>query len=157
VLVDEDIFMAVTIKEYIVLYSSGETLNLDEVNKKAAEGWELVNVSSLRGVRQQVVSAYVMQRSAGQSETDTLVGVFTASASDNRISLSSHGLGNGALVRFATGTEPANALPTPLAEGIYYYVVGARGNDFQVSLIDGGNPVDITDAGVGGTNEVWRK
>jgi hypothetical protein len=148
--------MAVTIKEYIVLYSSGE-LDLSEVNEKAAEGWELINTNSRTGPVGQVQTAFIMGRSAGQTETDVLVGTFTVTPSDNRILVSSHGLGIGAMVRFALGAEPANALPTPLAVGIYYYVVGARQNDFQVALIAGGNAVDITDAGVGGTNEVWRK
>jgi hypothetical protein len=157
VLVDDYIFMAVTIKEYVVLYSSGEGLNLDEVNQKAAEGWELIQVEALRGVRQQLQVAYVMQRSAGQSETDVLVGTFTASASDNRITLSGHGLANDQMVRFALGTEPTNTLPVPLVEGVYYFVVGARLNDFQVSLMAAGTVVDLTSAGVGGTNEVWKK
>jgi hypothetical protein len=149
--------MAVTIKEYVALYTSGESLNLDEVNKHAAEGWELISVTSLRGVRQQVVTAYVMGRSAGQSETDVKVGVFTVQASGNWVVINSHGLANGTMVRFALGVEPENVLPAPLVEGIYYFVVNARGNDFQVSLIADGSPVDITNAGVGGTNEVWKK
>jgi hypothetical protein len=149
--------MAVTIKEYIALYTSGESLNLDEVNKHAAEGWELISISALRGVRQQVVTCYVMGRSAGQSETDVKVGVFTVGVSNNTIIINNHGMVNGTMVRFALGTEPENVLPAPLAAGVYYYVIAARGNDFQVSLIADGSPVDITNQGVGGTNEVWKK
>jgi len=148
--------MAVTIKEYIVLYSSGE-LDLTEVNRKAAEGWELVNTNSRTGPVGQVQTAFIMGRSAGQSATDVKVGVFTVQASGNWVVISSHGLANGTMVRFALGVEPENVLPAPLVEGIYYFVVNARGNDFQVSLIADGSPVDITNAGVGGTNEVWKK
>jgi hypothetical protein len=149
--------MAVTIKEYIVLYSSGNTPNLDEVNQKAAEGWELVNTVAVHGVRNQLQCAYFMGRSAGQSTTDVKVGVFTVGVSNNTIIISNHGMVNGTMVRFALGVEPENVLPAPLTAGVYYYVIAARGNDFQVSLIADGSPVDITNQGVGGTNEVWKK
>jgi hypothetical protein len=148
--------MAVTIKEYIVVYSQGE-LDLTEVNQKAAEGWELVNTNSRTGPVGQVQTAFIMGRSAGQSETDVKVGVFTVGVSNNTIIINNHGMVNGTMVRFALGTEPENVLPAPLVEGIYYFVVNARGNDFQVSLIADGSPVDITNQGVGGTNEVWKK
>jgi hypothetical protein len=92
-----------------------------------------------------------------QSTDDTLVGTFTVSVQENRILLPSHGLLNDDQVRFALGTEPVNALPPPLVEGTYYFVVGARGNDFQVALSQGGAVVVITDRGVGGTNEVWKR
>jgi hypothetical protein len=148
--------MAVTIKEYIVLYSSGE-LDLTEVNRKAAEGWELVNTNSRTGPVGQVQTAFIMGRSAGQSATDVKVGVFTVGVSNNTIIINNHGMVNGTMVRFALGVEPENVLPAPLAAGVYYYVIAARGNDFQVSLIADGSPVDITNQGVGGTNEVWKK
>jgi hypothetical protein len=92
-----------------------------------------------------------------QSTDDTLVGTFTVSVQENRILLPSHGLLNDDQVRFALGTEPVNALPPPLVEGTYYFVIGARGNDFQVALSQGGSIVVITDRGVGGTNEVWKQ
>jgi hypothetical protein len=92
-----------------------------------------------------------------QSTDDTLVGVFTVSVQENRILLPSHKLIDDDQVRFVLGTEPVNALPPPLVEGTYYFVVGARGNDFQVALTQGGSVVVITDRGVGGTNEVWKQ
>jgi hypothetical protein len=85
------------------------------------------------------------------------VGVFTVSVQENRILLPSHQLVDNDQVRFVLGTEPVNALPPPLVEGTYYFVVGARGNDFQVALTEGGAAVVITDRGVGGTNEVWKR
>jgi hypothetical protein len=88
--------------------------------------------------------------------SDTLVGTFTVSVQENRILLPSHHLVDDDQVRFALGSEPVNALPPPLVEGTYYFVVGARGNDFQVALTQGGSVVIITDRGVGGTNEVWK-
>jgi hypothetical protein len=89
--------------------------------------------------------------------TDTLVGEFAVSVQEDRILLPSHGLIDDDQVRFALGTEPVNILPPPLVEGTYYFVVGARGNDFQVALEQGGSVVVITDRGVGGTNEVWKR
>jgi hypothetical protein len=92
-----------------------------------------------------------------QSTDDTLVGEFTVSVQEDRILLPSHGLIDNDQVRFVLGSEPINALPPPLVEGTYYFVVGARGNDFQVALEQGGTVVVITDHGVGGTNEVWKR
>jgi hypothetical protein len=158
VLVDEDIHMAVTIKTYQWLFESGNDPDVTELNKLAAEGWEFVFGGSRTSSTGQTQFGYLLQRSAGQTtETDVLVGTFTVTPSDNRIQLGNHGLVNGDLVRFALGNEPTNVLPAPLNEGIYYYVIGSRINDFQVSLIAGGNPVDIIDQGVGGTNQVWKK
>jgi hypothetical protein len=150
--------MAVTLKNYIVLYSEGNQLDLAEVNQKAAEGWELLQFFVAKGEkRAQARFAYVMQRSAGQTETDVLVGTFTVGTSANTIIINSHGLPNGALVRFALGPETGNVLPAPLQSGVYYYVVNTRGNDFQVSLISGGAAIDITTSGTGSTNQVWKK
>jgi hypothetical protein len=92
-----------------------------------------------------------------QSTDDTLVGTFTVSVQENRILLPSHKLADNDQVRFALGSEPVNVLPPPLIEGTYYFVVGARGNDFQVAVTQGGAVVVITDRGVGGTNEVWKQ
>ena len=92
-----------------------------------------------------------------QATDDTLVGTFTVSVQENRILLPSHKLVDNDQVRFALGSEPVNALPPPLVEGTYYFVVGARGNDFQVALAQGGSVIVITDRGVGGTNEVWKQ
>jgi hypothetical protein len=89
--------------------------------------------------------------------SDTLVGTFSVSVQENRILLPSHQLVDDDQVRFVLGTEPVNVLPPPLVEGTYYFVVGARGNDFQVALTQGGSVIVITDRGVGGTNEVWKK
>jgi len=85
------------------------------------------------------------------------VGVFTVTPQDNRVQLPNHQLVDGDQVRFALGSEPINELPAPLVEGTHYFVVGARINDFQVSLTQGGAVVVITNQGVGGTNEVWKQ
>jgi hypothetical protein len=158
VLVDEDKLMAVTIKTYQWIFETGNDPDVTEINKLAAEGWEFVFGGSRISSSGQSQFGYLMQRSAGQTtETDVLVGTFTVATSANQVILSNHGLQNGDMVRFALGPESGNVLPLPLVEGVYYFVVGARGSDFQVSLIAGGNVVDITSQGVGATNQVWRK
>jgi hypothetical protein len=157
-LVDEDIFMAVTIKTYQAIFTAGNEPDLTQVNELAAEGWELLHFNAFKpDSRAMVQWIYILQRSAGQTETDVLVGHISVTVSDNRFALAGHGLSNSDLVRFALSPEAGNVLPAPLVEGVYYFVVGARLNDFQVSLISGGSVVDITSTGVGTTNEIWRK
>ena len=87
--------------------------------------------------------------------SDTLVGTFTVSVQEDRILLPSHQLVNDDQVRFAL-TGETNALPTPLVEGAYYFVVGARGNDFQVTTHAGTPAMIIEDRGTG-SNEVWKQ
>jgi hypothetical protein len=89
---------------------------------------------------------------------DMLVGYFTVTTpTQDRIQLSNSPLVNDDQVRFALGTDPGSALPTPLLEDTFYFVIGARNNDFQVSVTQGGAALDITDTGTGATNEVWKK
>lgn len=149
--------MAVTIKEYRWLFETGNDPDVTELNKLAAEGWEFVHGGSRVSSTGQTQFGYLIQRSAGQSETDVRVGTFTIGTSANTVIINNHGIMNGDMVRFQLGPEPENVLPSPLQGGIYYYVVNARGNDFQVSLIAGGAGIDITNQGVGTTNEVWKK
>lgn len=149
--------MAITLKEYKWVFETGNDPDVTELNQAAAEGWEFVYGGSRTSGSGQTQWGYLMQRSAGQSETDVLVGTFTVGTSDNRITIPDHGLLSTDMVRFALGTEPINELPAPLVEGVYYFLVGLRGNDFQVSLISGGMAVDLTSQGVGGTNQVWKK
>lgn len=84
----------------------------------------------------------------------SLVGVFTASTSDDRILIASHGLVDGAEIRFVLDDPMSCALPTPLNENDVYFVTGARGNDFQVCATSGGPLINLTDRGTG-SNEVW--
>lgn len=88
---------------------------------------------------------------------DVLVGPFAVSVQADQILIPSHGLINGDQVKFVLESGNATAaLPTPLVETGYYYVVGARGNDFMVSGTNNGPAINITDKGVG-SNEVWKK
>ena len=99
------------------------------------------------------------KKSAKQAEAkaaDTLVGNFTVSVQEDRILLPSHHLVDDDKVRFALGTDPTSALPTPLVEDAYYFVVGARGNDFQVTTQAGGFVMIIEDRGTG-SNQVWKQ
>lgn len=86
---------------------------------------------------------------------DTLVGIFTNTPQDDRITIISHGLLNGDQVRFVL-TDPENVLPFPLNDADYYFVVNARGNDFMVSSTSGGPVINITDKGTG-ANQVWKR
>lgn len=149
--------MAVTIKEYMWLFERGNDPNVIGLNKLAAEGWEFVHGGRRLATDGSTQFGYLLARSAGQSETDVLVGTFTVGTSANTIIINSHGLANGALVRFALGPTTGDVLPAPLQAGIYYYVVNTRGNDFQVSLIAGGAAIDITSSGTGTDNQVWKK
>lgn len=144
--------------QYTVIYSTEYKPDLTKVNEMAVGGWELLHVlqnNKVAGTKLQW--AYFLRKTETSSNADTLIGTFTVGVSTNQIILPSHGLVNGTQVRFALGTEPVNTLPAPLVVGTYYYVVGARGGDFQVSTTLNGTVIDITTSGVGGTNEVWKK
>lgn len=70
---------------------------------------------------------------------------FTADAATDKLLAAGHGLTNGTVMLvFSTGTLPAG-----LNGNTIYYVVNAAPNDFQVSLTEGGAPVDLTSAGTG--------
>jgi len=61
------------------------------------------------------------------------------------ITITGHGFSDGEQVVFSS----SNILPTGLSNTVEYFVVGSTINNFQVSLTNGGLPVDITTAGVG--------
>ena len=84
---------------------------------------------------------------SGDLTEDTNAGpyesvVVTASASTDKISLYAHGLEDGDRVMFG-GT----AVPGGLTAGAWYFVVAATGNDFKVSLTNGGAALDLTTNG----------
>lgn len=69
---------------------------------------------------------------------------FTVGISANTIITKGHGMPSGSQVVFySTGT-----LPSPLNNGISYYVINPTADTFQAS-IDGINPIDITNLGIG--------
>jgi hypothetical protein len=87
---------------------------------------------------------------------ETLVGVFTVSVQEDRILIPSHALINGDTVKFKLDDPTSCALPFPLNDIDLYHVVGARGNDFQVSDTPAGPLINLTDKGTG-SNEVWKQ
>lgn len=85
-------------------------------------------------------------------------GTFTADASTNTLTSSSHGLNNGEVINFDTSDTLPGGLSKYLEEvdtfifdtvGETYYVINATTNTFQVSTTHGGSAVDITSAGIG--------
>lgn len=87
---------------------------------------------------------------------ETLVGTFTATPQDDRISIASHGLIDGDTIMFKLDDPATCALPFPLNEGDLFHVVEARGNDFKVSDTPGGPLINLTDKGTG-SNTVWKQ
>ena len=65
------------------------------------------------------------------------------------ITITGHGLSDGDRLDLTT----TSALPTPLSEGVFYYVVNAATNTFQLSLTDGGSAINLTGSG-SGTNKI---
>lgn len=57
------------------------------------------------------------------------------------------------VVRFST----SGTLPAGLSAGTDYHVINTTGNDFQVSLTEGGDPVNITDTGSGTHYIAWAE
>jgi hypothetical protein len=71
----------------------------------------------------------------------------------DKFNINAHGLVDGDQIQFVVGAS--GVLPTPLAPGVYYYVLFLTTNSFQVSLSVGGAPVVITSTGTG-TNDIWK-
>lgn len=70
----------------------------------------------------------------------------TANPTTNVLTIAAHGLSNGARVEVATLD---GILPGGLSADVAYYVVNATTNTLQLSLVNGGAAVDLTDAGSG--------
>ena len=75
------------------------------------------------------------------------IGNFTADATTDLLTLTTHGLVAGVTLRFTTD----DTLPGGLAINTNYYVLadGLTVDDFKVSLVPNGVPVDITSTGSG--------
>lgn len=69
---------------------------------------------------------------------------FTANAGTDVITANSHGLTDGATLRFKGGD-----LPAPLAQSTIYYLRDVTTHTFKVAATAGGAATDITDAGSG--------
>lgn len=76
----------------------------------------------------------------------------TADSSTDKFTCNSHGYPNARVVSFKVTT--GGSLPEPILPGILYYVVSTATNDFKVSYINGGTPIDLTTNG-SGTIEVY--
>lgn len=73
--------------------------------------------------------------------------VFTADASTDVITSSTHGLSDGNQIALATG--PGGTLPAGLNGTTTYFVRDSTTNTFKVALTNGGTAVNITSAGSG--------
>lgn len=76
----------------------------------------------------------------------SFAGAFTALATDT---FTAPGAGFATNDRAAFYAGTGNTLPAGITEGVVYWVVGASGDTFQVSLTQGGAAIDITAAGDG--------
>lgn len=82
-----------------------------------------------------------------QSQLGLDTGVtFTADIATDKLLASGHGLSDGTVIMLSNS---GGALPAGLATNTAYWVINAAANDFQVSLTQGGAPVDITSDGSG--------
>jgi len=93
------------------------------------------------------------------NDPDSLAVTFNeddVSVSNDRWDILAHGLTNNTQVRFVPTLAFGSRPPTPLAVGLWYWVVNATTNHFQVSQSIGGTPVDLTDTGVG-SNQIYKK
>jgi len=68
-------------------------------------------------------------------------GEFTASASTDYFTHTNHKLQNGDMIEF---NDWGDGLPSPIVEGVIYYVVSRTDNTFKVSLTLGGSAVNLT-------------
>src|SRR4029077_12331254 len=76
-------------------------------------------------------------------------------AAQDLFNVDAHGLADGDEIRFAL-TKPANTLPVPLHEGVYYFVVNSSTNQFQISTTLGGPVLPLNNSGTGNATEIWK-
>lgn len=70
---------------------------------------------------------------------------FTANITADTLFVSDHIFNNNDILSVYT----TDTLPSPLLNGINYYVVNSSGNSFQLSLSSGGSAIDLTTIGTG--------
>jgi phage tail P2-like protein len=103
---------------------------------------------------------------------DTLVSTFGPTNVDvagDRFLITAHGLTQNQQIRFHAGSLAApmsigGQLPSPIVDGIWYYVANPHTNDFQVSPspwqgvpTTSGSVVNLTTPGSGSNNELWKR
>jgi hypothetical protein len=71
----------------------------------------------------------------------------------DKFTLNAHGLANDTQIRFQH--TPGSILPGAVLEGVWYYVISATVNSFQISLTSGGAPVVILSSGTA-TNWIYQ-
>jgi hypothetical protein len=82
-------------------------------------------------------------------------GPSDVNVAQNKFNLNGHGLNNDDQIRFQNPTAGA-IIPSPISPGIWYYVINAVANSFQISLSSGGAAVVILDSGIG-TNWIYQQ
>ncbi len=87
-----------------------------------------------------------------QTDSGSKATVTISIATPGVVTWNSHGLSNGAAVRFLT----TGALPTGLTAGTIYYVVNSATNTFQVSATPGGSAIN-TSGTQSGTNTAYAE
>ncbi|MBW3538751.1 MAG: hypothetical protein KY476_00625 [Planctomycetes bacterium] len=148
----------------LVYYVRGATADTFQLAK--APGWPAIDVTSAgSGVHWwarypapgQPVSVYFCERlrvtHAGgvifQAVHRGPLSEFTADATTNTLTSEAHGLAAGQRIALQKGPELGAALPGGLAADTSYYVVNPTADTFQVARVEGGTPIDLTDAGSG--------
>lgn len=146
---------------YINIIKTGNHLNLTDyarlgTNEYINDGstWTLVVMSGGVWIPQ---GTYVL-RWTGTADVDFTAASgtssqMTANASTDVLSCSQNQYPDDVIVRFTT----TGILPGGLISGMNYHVVSASGNDFKVSLTQGGEAVDITSTGSGTHYVAWAE
>ncbi len=83
----------------------------------------------------------IRQAAGNRTDSGTVVGTFAATATDEKLTLNTHGLSNGDRVYIP---DAAAADAVGLSSRTVYYVVNKSTNDLQVALTSGGSAVNIT-------------
>ena len=85
-----------------------------------------------------------------ENNKELMIGKATFTNATNIVNRTAHGLSNGD--RVIISNEGGGTMPTGLTAEVYYHVVSANTNDFQVSLTNGGAAVTFSDDGSG---NIW--
>jgi hypothetical protein len=96
----------------------------------------------LYGYNSAGVNAGVFQRAASNITVQP-----TCSANNHLITASAHGMANGSLVNFYTGSGFSGVLPGNISANSIYYIISSSTDQFAISTTNGGTPITMSTSG----------
>jgi len=114
-------------------------------------GQAIITVERVNGSSGTAIFDYATAFGLGARPVYRIDAITNVDDTAHTILVRDHGLANGNIIRFETGSVPNN-----LSVGVPYFVVNRTQHDFQVSLTAGGAPILITGFGVVGNTAEFK-